>query len=54
MNEDLSAVLEQRAVGEEVTAETPPPPAFTIQRLLEVFKGIRSALKIFQIDNPNF
>jgi hypothetical protein len=54
MNEDLSAVLGQGAVDEEVTAETSPPPAFTIERLSEVFKGIRSALKIFQMDDPNF
>jgi hypothetical protein len=54
MNEDLLAILGQGAVDEEVTAETPPSPPCTIQRLLEVFKGIRSALKIFQLDDPNF
>jgi hypothetical protein len=54
MNEDLLAILGQGAVDEEVSAETSPPQTFTIERLSELFKGIRSALKIFQMDDPNF
>jgi hypothetical protein len=54
MKEDLSAILEQGAVDEEVTVDTSPPAAFTIERLPEVFKGIKSVLKIFQMYDCNF
>jgi hypothetical protein len=52
--EALSAILGQGAVDEEVTVDTSPPAAFTIERLPETFKGIKSALKIFWMAGPNF
>jgi hypothetical protein len=34
--------------------ETAPPPTFTIQRLAEAFRHIKSAMEIFETDDPNF
>jgi hypothetical protein len=58
-NEDLIEVEEQGIVEEdedeqEVAMETAPPTAFTIQRLAEAFRHIRSAMEIFETDDQNF
>jgi hypothetical protein len=58
-NEDLIEIEEQRIIEEdedeqEVAMETAPPPAFTIQRLAEAFRYIKSAMEIFETDDPNF
>jgi hypothetical protein len=54
MNKGLLGTGEQGVAEEEVTTDIPPPPAFTIQRLSYTLKGIKSAVKIYQTDNPNF
>jgi hypothetical protein len=58
-NEDLIEMEEQGIVEEdedeqEVAMETAPLPAFTIQRLVEAFRNIKSAMEIFETDDPNF
>jgi hypothetical protein len=34
--------------------ETVPPLAFTNERLVEAFRRIKSAMEIFETDDPNF
>jgi hypothetical protein len=57
-NEDLIETEEQGIVEEdedeqEVAIETAPAPTFTIQRLAEAFRHIKSAMEIFETDDPN-
>jgi ABC-type transporter lipoprotein component MlaA len=47
-------IVEDDEDEQEVTMETAPPPAFTIQRLAEAFRHIKSAMEIFETDDPNF
>jgi hypothetical protein len=58
-NEDLIEVEEQGIVEEdedkqEVAMETASPSTFTVQRLAEAFRPIKSAMEIFKTDGPNF
>jgi hypothetical protein len=58
-SEDLIEMEEQGIVEEDegeqdVAMETAHLPAFTIQKLVEAFRHIKSAVKIFETGDPNF